>query len=136
MRAAASRHGAVLIPSFAVERTQEILVDIVLLMEQGVVPHAPIFIDSPLALKATEVFSHHAKSIENGEALMRALDNLEPQVHRSGTWPSYANPRATYVKGDVRDRSVFEPLVLASQHLAFFGTQTAAWAEFVKRLFA
>lgn len=28
------------------------------------------------------------------------------------------------------------PLVLASQHLAFFGTQTAAWAEFVKRLFA
>jgi dTDP-L-rhamnose 4-epimerase len=49
------------------------------------------------------------------------LDNLEPQVHRSGTWPSYANPRATYVKGDVRDRAVFEPLVLASQAVVHFG---------------
>jgi metallo-beta-lactamase family protein len=83
LRAAASRHGAVLIPSFAVERTQEILVDIVLLMEQGVIPHAPIFIDSPLALKATEIFSHHAKSIENGEALMRAL--ASPYVRTTET---------------------------------------------------
>ena len=49
------------------------------------------------------------------------LDNLEPQVHRSGTWPSYANPKAKYVKGDVRDRSVFEPLVLASQAVVHFG---------------
>ena len=28
------------------------------------------------------------------------LDNLEPQVHRSGTWPSYANAQARYVRGD------------------------------------
>jgi metallo-beta-lactamase family protein len=73
----------VLIPSFAVERTQEILVDIVLLMEQGVIPHASIFIDSPLALKATEIFSHHAKSIENGAALMRAL--ASPYVRTTET---------------------------------------------------
>jgi len=49
------------------------------------------------------------------------LDNLEPQVHRSGTWPSYANPKATYVRGDVRDRGTFEPLVLASQAVVHFG---------------
>src|SRR5688572_17197601 len=49
------------------------------------------------------------------------LDNLEPQVHRTGTWPSYANPRAQYVRGDVRDRSVFEPLVLASDAVVHFG---------------
>ena len=49
------------------------------------------------------------------------LDNLELQVHRSGTWPTYANANATYVKGDVRDRSVFEPLVLASQAVVHFG---------------
>jgi len=49
------------------------------------------------------------------------LDNLEPQVHRSGAWPSYANAKATYVKGDVRDRGVFEPLVLASQAVVHFG---------------
>ena len=49
------------------------------------------------------------------------LDNLEPQVHRSGTWPSYANPRAHYVRGDVRDRAVFEPLVLAADAVVHFG---------------
>src|SRR3954468_14453121 len=49
------------------------------------------------------------------------VDNLEPQVHRSGTWPSYANARARYVRGDVRDRSVFEPLVLESDAVVHFG---------------
>src|SRR5688572_32438494 len=48
------------------------------------------------------------------------LDNLEPQVHRSGTWPSYANPKATYVRGDVRDRAAFEPLVLAADGVVHF----------------
>jgi metallo-beta-lactamase family protein len=75
LRAAASRQGAVLIPSFAVERTQEILVDLIALMDSGVVPHAPVFIDSPLALKATEIFSHHAKSLRNGEALLKAMES-------------------------------------------------------------
>ena len=49
------------------------------------------------------------------------LDNLEPQVHRSGTWPSYANDQARYVRGDVRDRGVFEPLVLAADAVVHFG---------------
>ena len=49
------------------------------------------------------------------------LDSLEPQVHRSGTWPSYANSGAHYVRGDVRDRAVFEPLVLASDAVVHFG---------------
>ena len=43
------------------------------------------------------------------------LDNLEPQVHRSGAWPSYANAKARYVRGDVRDRGVGEPLVLEAE---------------------
>ncbi|MGE3876275.1 MAG: MBL fold metallo-hydrolase, partial [Parvibaculaceae bacterium] len=75
LRAAASRQGAVLIPSFAVERTQEILVDLIALMDGGVIPHAPLFIDSPLALKATQIFTHHAKSLRNGDALLRALES-------------------------------------------------------------
>jgi dTDP-L-rhamnose 4-epimerase len=48
------------------------------------------------------------------------LDVLEPQVHRSGTWPSYANPQARYVRGDVRDRAVFEPLVLEADAVVHF----------------
>jgi len=49
------------------------------------------------------------------------LDSLEPQVHRSGTWPSYANAGARYVRGDVRDRTVFEPLVVGSDAVVHFG---------------
>ncbi len=49
------------------------------------------------------------------------LDSLEPQVHRSGTWPTYANPKVRYVRGDVRDRTVFEPLVLDAQAVVHFG---------------
>jgi dTDP-L-rhamnose 4-epimerase len=48
------------------------------------------------------------------------LDVLEPQVHRTGTWPSYANARAKYVRGDVRDRAVFEPLVLDADAVVHF----------------
>lgn len=73
--AASKANGALLIPSFAVERTQELLVDLVSLMESGAIPHAPIFIDSPLAMKATEIFQRHANELENGHELVRALES-------------------------------------------------------------
>jgi dTDP-L-rhamnose 4-epimerase len=65
--------------------------------------------------------SHLVDALVARDYVVTVLDNLEPQVHRSGTWPSYANPKATYVRGDVRDRAVFEPLVLASQAVVHFG---------------
>jgi len=71
--AAAKRGGALLIPSFAVERTQEVVTDLVMLMEQGSIPSANIFLDSPLAQRATEIFIRHAPSLENGDELARAF---------------------------------------------------------------
>ncbi|MGQ0683890.1 MBL fold metallo-hydrolase [Bradyrhizobium sp.] len=65
VRDAASARGALLIPAFAVERTQELLVDLVGLMERGEVPAAPVFLDSPLAIQATEVFRKHASSLDS-----------------------------------------------------------------------
>ncbi len=72
---AAKRKGALLIPSFAVERTQELVTDLVLLMEQDKVPRANIFIDSPLASKATRIFTKHAKELQHGEDLSRAFNS-------------------------------------------------------------
>src|SRR5688572_9873366 len=65
--------------------------------------------------------SHLVDRIVRDGYAVTVLDSLEPQVHRSGTWPSYANPAARYVRGDVRDRAVFEPLVLEADAVVHFG---------------
>ncbi len=65
--------GALLIPSFAVERTQELVTDLEALLEAGEVPPFPIYVNSPLAHAATDVFSRHAGELENGDVLKRAL---------------------------------------------------------------
>jgi metallo-beta-lactamase family protein len=48
--------GTILMPSFAMERTQEILYELNGLVENGEIPFIPVYLDSPLAIKATEVY--------------------------------------------------------------------------------
>jgi len=48
--------GPLVIPAFAVERTQELISDLLTVMDDGSAPKGPIFLDSPLAVRATEVF--------------------------------------------------------------------------------
>jgi metallo-beta-lactamase family protein len=76
VRDAAAARGALLIPAFAVERTQELIVDLVDLMERGEIPPAPIFLDSPLAIRATEVFRRHAESLDPGVDVNRLLNSV------------------------------------------------------------
>jgi metallo-beta-lactamase family protein len=65
VRDAHAAKGPLLIPAFAVERTQELIVDLVDLMERREIPVAPIFLDSPLAIRATEVFRQHSSSFNS-----------------------------------------------------------------------
>lgn len=58
------RGGKVYIPAFAVERTQEILYVIRELQHQNKIPEIPIFVDSPLASKATDVFHIHPECFD------------------------------------------------------------------------
>ncbi|MCJ9428821.1 MBL fold metallo-hydrolase [Kordiimonas marina] len=62
---ALSAGGALVIPSFAVERTQELLLDLSVLLKNGEIPCVPVFIDSPLAIKVTSVFAEHAGELED-----------------------------------------------------------------------
>lgn len=48
--------GVLMIPAFSIERTQVLLSEINKLIERGSVPHLPVFLDSPLAIKVTEVY--------------------------------------------------------------------------------
>ncbi len=81
--AARGRGGALLIPTFAVERAQEVLADLETLIRQGTIPHVPVFLDSPLAQKASEVFRRHAGELDQGEALLAAL--ASPDVRTAVT---------------------------------------------------
>lgn len=60
---AMARGGVLMVPSFSVERTQEILYDLNELIDQEekLPKDLPIFLDSPLAIGATEVFTRHTK---------------------------------------------------------------------------
>ena len=57
--------GNLLIPAFAVERTQELIYNLIRLMEDNAIPDAPIFIDSPLAIKVTDAFSRNRSSLHD-----------------------------------------------------------------------
>jgi metallo-beta-lactamase family protein len=83
VRSAAEKRGVLLIPSFAVERTQEVLTDLMLIMSEGDAPSAPVFIDSPLARRATEVFRRHASLLDNSAALLAALDSPRLRISES-----------------------------------------------------
>jgi metallo-beta-lactamase family protein len=65
--AALRRGGNLIIPVFAVERTQELLLDLAMLIDREAIPQRPIFIDSPLATRVTSVFEDgHLAETEDG----------------------------------------------------------------------
>jgi metallo-beta-lactamase family protein len=51
--------GNILIPSFALERSQEVLYYLNQLLIEDRIPHLVVFVDSPMAISVTEVFEHH-----------------------------------------------------------------------------
>ena len=62
------QRGVLMIPAFAVERTQELLGELNELVENCRIPKIPIFIDSPLAIKATKVYGKYTEYF-NKEAI-------------------------------------------------------------------
>jgi metallo-beta-lactamase family protein len=76
IRDTAARGGRVLVPSFAVGRTQELVYDLHGLAREGAIPNIPIFIDSPLAIDATSVFEMHPDVFDDTEYLVRHTPDL------------------------------------------------------------
>ncbi len=65
VEAALVRGGNLVIPAFALERTQELLLDMGRLLSDRAIPPVPVFIDSPLAIRITGVFARYAHELED-----------------------------------------------------------------------
>ena len=78
VREVSSRGGKIIIPAFAVGRTQRITYMLHKLFNQNRIPNLPIFIDSPLACNATEVFRLHPECFDRETNRLFMLDNEDP----------------------------------------------------------
>jgi metallo-beta-lactamase family protein len=72
----ARRQGLILIPSFALGRTQELIYALHELADAGQIPQIPIYIDSPLAVEATAVFRMHPELFDDTEKLIQTDSRL------------------------------------------------------------
>ncbi len=59
------RGGKVIVPAFAVGRTQELVYNLNEMMQSGDVPRVPVYVDSPLAVNATQVFRNHTECFDD-----------------------------------------------------------------------
>lgn len=89
----ARRRGKVIIPSFAVGRTQELVYALNELDAKGDIPPLPVYVDSPLAVNATDVFRMHP------EAWSQEVQDF---LERDGRRTPFDYPRLEYIR-DVSD---------------------------------
>ena len=73
VRMVADAGGVLLVPSFAIGRTQEVVWELDRLIERGEIPLLPLYLDSPMASKASDVYRHHPDYYdEETAALLRS----------------------------------------------------------------
>jgi metallo-beta-lactamase family protein len=93
VRETAARGGRILIPAFAVGRTQELVYDLQVLTREKAIPPIPIIIDSPLATAATAVFERNTDVFDRTERPVREIEQLfrfEQLTYTSSTAESKA----------------------------------------------
>src|SRR5579883_2078089 len=71
IRNTVKRGGSIVVPAFAVERTQKFLFMLKELMEAGEIPRLPVFADSPMAIEAVKIYLKHSEEFtEEAKALI------------------------------------------------------------------
>jgi metallo-beta-lactamase family protein len=76
IRRTAARGGRVLIPAFAVGRTQELLYSLHSLIREGAIPSIPVYVDSPLAIDTTTVYEMHPETFDQSEDMVKKVREL------------------------------------------------------------
>lgn len=72
----AQAKGVLLVPSFAIGRTQEVVFELDRLLEAGKIPRLPLYLDSPMASRATDIYRRHAEYFDDEtKALLARRDD-------------------------------------------------------------
>jgi metallo-beta-lactamase family protein len=88
VRATADAGGVLLIPSFAIGRTQEVVWELDRLIDRGEIPMLPLYLDSPMASKASDIYRRHPEFYDEETAKLLAegdtpLDYPDQHITRS-----------------------------------------------------
>ena len=103
-----------MIPAFAVERTQKLLFILKQMMQAGQIPAIPVYCDSPMAIKAVEIFLKHKE--EYSEDTQRLIDS-------SGSPPEW--PGFTFTSTPAESKKInasrFPCIIISSSGMATGG---------------
>jgi metallo-beta-lactamase family protein len=101
------RGGKVIVPSFAVGRTQELVYELNKMIVAHQIPPVPIFVDSPLAVGASEIFSKYSSY----------FDDETNDFTRTGRHPALAFDQLTYIQSVEESKAlntIDKPMVILS----------------------
>lgn len=101
------RGGKVVVPAFAVGRTQELVYDLNRMISDGDIPRIPVFVDSPLAINASEIFRAHPEY----------YDDETHEFMRTGHHPALDFPGLRYTRPVAESKEINEmdePMVIIS----------------------
>ena len=97
VRETARRGGKVIVPAFAVGRTQELVYDLHQLIVAGEIPDIPVFVDSPLAIDATSVFRLHPECYD---------DEVEQFLHDTSARDPFGFSRLQYTRSVEQSKAI------------------------------
>lgn len=107
VRKTIERGGKVIVPAFAVGRTQEIVYHLNQMMFEGDVPRVPVYVDSPLAVKASDIFKNH----------LECFDDETKEFVRESRHPALDFKMLTYIRSVEDSKALNErtdPMVIIS----------------------
>lgn len=108
------RGGTLIIPAFSVDRTQVILYELNNLMESGRIERVPVFVDSPMTIKATQIY-------KDNESLFNS--HVREQIHRGDNIFSFPGLEYAVTQGDSRhaERLKGAKIILAGSGMSIGG---------------
>jgi metallo-beta-lactamase family protein len=109
-----NRGGSVIVPAFAVERTQKFLFILKEMMESGEIQRVPVYCDSPMAIKAVEIFLKHSEEYtpQSAELIMKYGSPVE--------WPGFTFAQTAEESKKINE-SNFPSIIISSSGMATGG---------------